>query len=152
MTAPGGVAPHIRPARMADAGAIAELATQLGYPAGREEVMGRLAGLAEHAGDEGVFVAELPGQGVVGWIHVSLLRHLESQPYAEIVGLVVRDGARRAGVGARLVAAAREWARDHGLTRLDVRSNVVRADAHRFYVREGFREVKRQAVLTLEVR
>jgi len=108
----------------------------------------RLAGLGA---DDGVFVASDEALGVVGWIHVSLLRHLESDPYAEIVGLVVREGARGAGVGAGLVDAARAWARERGLTRLDVRSNVVREDAHRFYVREGFREVKRQAVLTLRL-
>ena len=143
---------HLRPARMADAGAIAGLATQLGYPATREDVTCRIAGLAEHVGDEGVFLAEHLPHGVVGWIHVSLLRHLESEPYAEIVGLVVDASSRGHGVGAALVGAARSWARDRGLARLDVRTNVVREDAHRFYVREGFVLVKRQAVMTLDLR
>jgi GNAT superfamily N-acetyltransferase len=142
---------HLRPARMTDAGAIAGLSSQLGYPATREEVMRRLAALAEHVGDEGVFVAELLPHGVVGWIHVSLLRHLESEPYAEIVGLIVDETARGAGVGVRLVAQARGWAVERGLARLDVRSNVVREDAHRFYAREGFVHVKEQAVMTLDL-
>jgi GNAT superfamily N-acetyltransferase len=149
---PTGGAPHLRPARLGDASAIAELSTQLGYPSTGEEVIRRLAGLAEHGGDEGVLVAELPSRGVVGWIHVSLLRHLESELYAEIVGLVVHEKARGLGVGAALVAAARTWALDRGLSRLDVRTNVVREDAHRFYEREGFRAVKQQSVMTLAIR
>ena len=142
---------HVRPARVSDAGAIAELATELGYPSGREEAVRRIAGLAEHARDHGVYVAESDPRGIVGWIHVTILRHLESDPYAEIVGLVVREGARGEGIGARLVREARDWALERGLKRLDVRSNVVREDAHRFYEREGFRLVKRQAVMTLDL-
>jgi len=140
----------VRPAVAEDAAALAELATLLGYPAGAIELARRLAGLGA-SNDDGVFVASDDALGVVGWIHVSLLRHLESDPYAEIVGLVVGEGARGAGVGAGLVDAARGWARERGLTRIDVRSNVVREDAHRFYVREGFREVKRQVVMTLRL-
>ena len=149
---PPGTGPHLRPARLGDASAIAELSRQLGYPATGEEVVRRLAGLAEHAGDDGVLVAEIASRGVVGWIHVSVLRHLESEPYAEIVGLVVHEESRGQGVGAALVAAARTWALDRGLARLDVRTNVVREDAYRFYEREGFRTVKKQAVMTLMIR
>lgn len=41
---------------------------------------------------------------------------------------------------------AQDWARGQGMTRLRVRSNVIRGRAHRFYLRLGFERVKSQAV------
>jgi len=61
-------------------------------------------------------------------------------------GTTVLDAARSLGVGARLLAAAEAWSRDAGFARMRVRSNVVRERAHRFYVREGYVERKRQVV------
>jgi GNAT superfamily N-acetyltransferase len=48
------------------------------------------------------------------------------------------DPQRRSqGVGAALLAAAQGWARDAGATHLELDSGLARADAHRFYEREG---------------
>ncbi|HXH05932.1 MAG TPA: GNAT family N-acetyltransferase, partial [Vicinamibacterales bacterium] len=46
--------------------------------------------------------------------------------------------------GAALVRAVERWAAARGLPRLRLRSNVVRAAAHRFYLRQGFGIVKTQ--------
>jgi GNAT superfamily N-acetyltransferase len=47
------------------------------------------------------------------------------------------DPARRSeGVGAALLAEARDWARAQGATHLKLDSGVAREDAHRFYERE----------------
>ena len=56
------------------------------------------------------------------------------------------DGSRGVGVGAQLLHAAEQWAAKNGFGRMRVRSNVVRERAHRFYLREGYRERKRQVV------
>jgi hypothetical protein len=45
-----------------------------------------------------------------------------------------------------LLAAAEAWAREQGFASMRVRSNVLRERAHRFYLREGYLEKKRQAV------
>jgi GNAT superfamily N-acetyltransferase len=48
------------------------------------------------------------------------------------------DPERRSqGVGAALLSAAREWAAGAGATHLELDSGLARADAHRFYEREG---------------
>jgi GNAT superfamily N-acetyltransferase len=48
------------------------------------------------------------------------------------------DPERRSqGVGSALLSAAREWARRAGATHLELDSGLGRADAHRFYKREG---------------
>jgi GNAT superfamily N-acetyltransferase len=93
-------------------------------------------------------VAEAAGE-VAGWLHAATALRLESPPYAEIGGLVVEERRRGQGIGERLVRAAIGWAGERGYAELRVRSNVVRADAHRFYRRLGFASVKTQAVFAL---
>lgn len=135
-----------RPATLADASALADLATQLGYPSSAGEMERRLAAALPGA-DEAVLVAEENGV-VIGWIHVLSTRSLVAGPEAEIHGLVVDAGRRGRGVGARLLEAAERWASEKGLGSVRVRTNVVREDAYRFYVRAGYRVSKRQAVFT----
>ena len=57
---------------------------------------------------------------------------------AELETLVVASAERGAGIGSRLVAAARSWARGHGAERMTVGVAHANADALRFYRREGF--------------
>ncbi len=51
--------------------------------------------------------------------------------------LVVTSIHRGRGIGKALLDAATEWGRAHGCTHLELNSGVGRADAHRFYLREG---------------
>ena len=136
---------NIRAATATDAAALAELCTQLGYPAQPGEAAERLAALGPANSVNIVLVAEDAG-AVLGWIHVCGIRFFQSPPFAEIGGLVVDEASRGRGVGKLLVEAAAGWAAEQGYGKLRVRSNVVREDAHRFYEREGFQRVKTQAV------
>ena len=75
------------------------------------------------------------------------VRHLlESDPCAEICGLVVEEAHRGHGVGTELLEAVEDWARSQGRDGIRVRSNVLREDAHRFYEGRGYRCSKRQVV------
>jgi len=56
---------------------------------------------------------------------------------AWVEDLAVHSEHRSRGVGSRLLAAARDWARERGATHLELASALVRTDAHRFYEREG---------------
>ncbi|HKV10405.1 MAG TPA: GNAT family N-acetyltransferase [Thermoanaerobaculia bacterium] len=136
-----------RPARPSDAAAIAVLATQLGYPSGPEESERRLRALAERS-DHAVLVAEADDGAVVAWCHVGGALPVETDPFAEILGLVVDESRRGQGIGERLVEAAADWAAGHGYRTLRVRSNVVRERTHRFYERLGFARVKSQVVFS----
>jgi GNAT superfamily N-acetyltransferase len=72
--------------------------------------------------------------GVAGWrlvANTSTLRKL----YVD--DLVTTASARSRGVGAALVRELTDRARAHGCTVIDLDSGVQRADAHRFYFREG---------------
>ncbi len=133
---------RIRRARAADAAAIAELSTTLGYPADAAAMHERLDRV--HAREDSiVFVAESAG-AVVGWIHATQQELLESGARCEILGLVVDGHHRRHGAGRALVDAAERWAMERGLARMTVRSNVVRTESHPFYERLGYERVKTQ--------
>jgi GNAT superfamily N-acetyltransferase len=51
--------------------------------------------------------------------------------------LVVDPERRSHGIGKALLDAAKEWARERGASHLELDSGDARADAHRFYEREG---------------
>src|SRR5512143_2056559 len=76
---------QLREIALADAAVVAELSGELGYPASPEVMQQRIASLSP---DHVVYVACLAGE-VAGWIDVSVTHHLQSEPRAEIGGLVV---------------------------------------------------------------
>ncbi len=143
---------QMREAVAADVPALAALAGELGYPSSEGEVGERLRRLLAHSDLHAVFVAEGEAAGeAAGWIHVFAAHRLESEPFAEIGGLVVGAASRGGGLGEALVGRAEAWARERGLAHLRVRSNVVRERAHRFYERLGFERLKSQVVLAKEL-
>jgi GNAT superfamily N-acetyltransferase len=135
----------IRQAESRDAARIADLATQLGYPSTTAEAAARLAALPQD-GTHGVYVAEDDQGVVVGWVHVFRYTILEHDAVAEVAGMVVDAGCRRGGIGKKLMAAAENWARERGLSRVLVRSNIIRHDAHVFYEGIGYTRLKTQIV------
>jgi predicted N-acetyltransferase YhbS len=128
-----------------DAAAVAELSGQLGYEASATEAAERIAVLLACAESQVAFVACL-GDEVVGWIEASIVHHLQSPAHSMIGGLVVKDGVRGLGVGNRLCAEVEDWSRSKGMGVIRVTSRSTREGAHRFYLREGYRQTKTSAV------
>ena len=126
-----------------DAGAVADLTSQLGYPSGESDIRRRYDHIRNRE-DATLFVALDTSLAIIGWIHVQGTYLLEADPRAEIWGLVVAESARRSGVGRVLVKAAEEWAAAKGFGVIAVRSNLLRVEAHAFYERLGFEAVKNQ--------
>ena len=135
--------PLIRVATAADAPQLAALCGQLGYPTTERQARERLVLLADP--ERTLLVTERGGR-LAGFIDVHVQRVVESEPYGEVGGLVVADGARGAGVGAALLAAAAAWSRERGLERLWIRANLARVGPHEFYEHVGCRHVKDQRV------
>ena len=129
-----------------DAAAAAKLSGELGYPVSTDAMMQRIECLSKLPGHV-VYVACVAG-AVVGWIDVSAVHHLQSEAHAEIGGLVILSELRSGGIGQRLVAQAEQWALERGLKSMAVRSQIARAGAHRFYLREGYTRTKTSAVFT----
>lgn len=133
----------IRAPEPRDYARMAELTGQLGYKSNASEIERRMAGMLGSK-DHAVFVAETGDGGVAGWIAVFIYRCIESNPRAEISGLVVDEQARSLGIGRRLLERAERWAQEKGCEAVGLRSNVIRERAHTFYERLGYEHIKTQ--------
>ena len=127
-----------------DAEAAADLSGQLGYSCRAHDLRERIEELSR-AADRVAFAAVIGGQ-IVGWIDAAMERHLQSPASAVIGGLVVHEHSRGMGIGKRLCLEVEEWARSRSVPLVRVRSQLKREDAHRFYLRDGYRKVKTSLV------
>ena len=143
----------LRDAILQDAGAVARLSAELGYPTTESAVRSRLASIANDGefARHVVLVADVNAE-VVGWIEVVIETTVVSDAQAEILGMVVDGRHRGKGVGSMLLSRAEEWARERGVRRIRVRSNVVRERTHEFYLERGNTETKRQVVFQKDLR
>ncbi|MEM7745451.1 MAG: GNAT family N-acetyltransferase [Pseudomonadota bacterium] len=84
-------------------------------------------------------VAEMADQ-IVGCLQVTIIHGLSraGATRAQIEGVRVAASARGAGIGDALMQAAVDRARAEGASLVQLTSDKVRTDAHRFYERLGF--------------
>lgn len=141
---------RVRRAARADLAQLPELCRQLGYPSTEAEVLGRFEKL-EASPEHVLFVAEDAGGRIVGFVDVFVLRTIESEPRAEIAGLVVDERQRSRGVGEMLMERVEAWAKERECGVVSLRSNVLREGAHRFYERLGYKCVKTQKAFRKEL-
>ena len=86
-------------------------------------------------GERALLVAE-DAQGIVGTVQL-VLDQPENQPHrAEVSKMLVHRRARRRGVGALLMQAVEQLARDHGKTLLVL--DTSSPEAERLYARQGW--------------
>ena len=83
---------------------------------------------------------------MIGWLHAFICPPLMAGREVEIGGLVVDEAQRRLGIGRSLMAEAERWAGTRDCTAIRLRSNTVRTEAHIFYKRRGYEELKTQHV------
>ncbi len=125
----------------ADAEAVASLSGQLGYPVSDAQARDRFLRIAATVGNA-LFVAENARQIVVGWVHVHVMDRLEVERYADIGGIVVDAAYRGGGIGRALMHSAEKWAADAGYDRLKLSSGALRIEAHAFYERIGYSNIR----------
>ncbi|SFB85685.1 GNAT family N-acetyltransferase [Ruminococcus albus] len=136
----------IREVRPEDAEDIAEISREdLGYPCDAEMVRANISGL--DSSREAVFVAEMNGRAV-GYIHVEEYKVLYCEKMVNYLGLAVSGKCRRLGIGAALIKAAEEWAKERGITLVRLNSGSTRIGAHEFYKRQGYNGDKMQVHFT----
>lgn len=128
-----------------DSPAIHRLNLQLGYQPNLEHIETQIKAIAKKA-DDHIFVFVDNGT-VLGYVHATHMMRLTSEPFWEIVALVVDAKKRRKGIGQQLVTHLLQTIGSE--TRVRVRCNSKRLGAHAFYERLGFILNKEQKVFML---
>ena len=141
--------PAVRRATPADAETVARLCGQLGYAASAAEAAERLRTIDSHPG-HAVLVAE-SGGAVVAWIDLHIEHSIAAGKTVQVAGLVVDENHRGSGVGRLLMRHAEEWARCNGCSSVRLRSNIIRAQAHEFYEKLGYKVTKTQKAFAKEL-
>ncbi len=136
----------IRAIEADDVPALANLLGQLGYLISLKELTQRVY-LISH-GKESTLLVATNDDTIVGCVQAMIDRRLAEGSYGEVVSLVVDEAERGQGIGKKLVKAAEAWVMSKGYNRMRVRSNAKRDNAHRFFKRFGFTEIKSQKIFT----
>jgi N-acetylglutamate synthase-like GNAT family acetyltransferase len=124
---------------------IRELLKELGYDVDGRTLSRRIAAIRDQGGE--VIVASINGLAV-GCVNTIIDIRLAEGLTGEIVSLVVSAMHRGEGIGKGLVSHAEAWLKTKGCNRIRVRANAVRKEAHRFYLKLGFKEIKTQKIFT----
>jgi len=138
---------NVRSVSVEDAQAVNQLSQQLGYSislTGTVVNIRQLLSSKEHC----CFVA-VHDLTVIGWVHGFIAYRIESNPFAEIGGLVVDENFRGKGIGKTLADRVKEWSLEQGIAALRLRCNVKRKEAHVFYNKVGFEVTKEQKVFEM---
>ena len=126
----------LRPATLSDAGRIAALFTDEGYPAAQSTIVARIDRFNAASGT--VIVAEDAGE-ILGFVAVHVMPRFEhDDTIARVLALVVDPGARGRGVGHDLMAAADRVAREGGAAFIEVTAAHHRPEARHLYESMGY--------------
>jgi aminoglycoside 6'-N-acetyltransferase I len=91
---------------------------ELSVDENREELIAALSGKTPGTMPLSILVAELGDGNLAGFLEVGLRSHADGCdtriPVGFVEGWYVSESYRRKGVGAKLLAAAEDWARGHG--------------------------------------
>ena len=127
----------------ADAVAVVELATELGYPSEAETIRARI----EKIGDSDLLLVAVTAEDKpIAFVQAHRVCIIEAGFRVEILGLVVSAKTRRSGIGKSLIAEVERWAASIDAQAVVVRSNTQRTESHIFYPALGYEQIKTQAV------
>ncbi|MBI3125939.1 MAG: GNAT family N-acetyltransferase [Ignavibacteriales bacterium] len=123
---------------------VSQLLGQLGYNVGSDELPNRVENIREN--DKGVVFLALEEEKVLGCIHTMVVSRLAEGTCGEVVSLVVDESARGKGIGKFLLGESINWLKERGQTKVRIRCNAIRDEAHKFYSHLGYTEKKSQKV------
>lgn len=136
----------IRKAALKDSGQLVLLNEQLGYKITEEKLRDSLCELLENP-DYEIYVAEQTQSGLLlGFVFAYAFKSIFQDYAYEVLGLVVHEKYRSKNIGVLLLAEIERIAFSKGINCIIVRSKVIRDNAHKFYIREGYSINKTQHV------
>jgi GNAT superfamily N-acetyltransferase len=128
----------VRVATRADGDRLPPLFDALAHPATVSQLRVRLARLCSDPVYEAWVAADQTGL-LVAFAAGHLFFPVEDDtPAAQLIALVAASTARGQGVGTMLVRRFESWAVQNGATRAVLTSSLERADAHAFYLGQGY--------------
>ena len=134
---------EVKLAVMADAEAICILnRDELGYDYQLEKTKEKLLNLLSSKTDK-IFAAAVGGR-VIGYIHASDYDVIYAPHMKNIMGIAVAEEYRHNGIGASLIQAIEDWAKETGACGVRLCSGESRTGAHGFYRHCGYSCDKRQ--------
>ena len=89
-----------------------------------------------------VYVATLEDEYVIGWTHTHICDSIVIPTPAILLGLVVDKDYRHNGIGRILMQQIEQWASLAGCEGVLLRSNIKRQEAHLFYEKIGYTNIK----------
>ena len=144
MAPPAASAIAVRQATAADAPAIADLAVELGYQVGADDVRQRLTALPTTH----IVLVATDREQVVGWLHAFHGLSVLHGERVEIAGLAVAGDHQGQGVGTVLLSQLERWAPARGVPTIRLLSGSERTAAHQFYRQRGYRHLESEQAFT----
>lgn len=123
-------------------GQLKGLMEELGYELKTSQIVQNIQEIRSRGGE--VFVAKI-NNIVVGCVCAIIDVRLAAGINGEIVSLVVSEQHRGSGIGKELVELAESWLKQR-VARIRVRANLIRSEAHEFYLKAGYQELKTQKI------
>ena len=131
----------IRQAEIKDVERIASLSEQLEYSVTNQQIEQRLTKIKNND-THIVYVATLEDEYVIAWAHAHICDSIVIPIPGIILGLVVDKDYRHSGIGRFLMQKIEQWASLAGCNSVLLRSNIKRKDAHLFYEKIGYTNIK----------
>jgi GNAT superfamily N-acetyltransferase len=131
----------IKRAEIKDAERIVTLGEQLGYSLTIKQVKQRFEKIQNNDAHI-IYVASLSNDHVVGWAHAYICDLLIMPTQAMLLGLVVDQDYHHQGIGRYLMQQIEAWAALAGCEEVMLHSNIKRKEAHLFYEKIGYTNIK----------
>ncbi len=138
----------IRRAKLGDEVSLMQLAAQMGYPITAVEAKERLKDILRQKG-EILLVADVYGQAI-GYVLGTTIIEINTPKTLRLGGMVVNENYRQWGIGRMLMKGLEKWAKKEKFEIILVPTNVKRKNAHKFYEKIGYQNIKTQYVYEKE--
>lgn len=138
----------IRRAKLGDEMSLMQLAAQMGYPITAVEAKERLKDILRQKG-EILLVADVYGQAI-GYVLGTTIIEINTPKTLRLGGMVVNENYRQWGIGRMLMKGLENWAKKENFKIILVPTNIKRKNAHKFYEKTGYKNIKTQYIYEKE--
>jgi aminoglycoside 6'-N-acetyltransferase I len=144
----------IRPLAESDLGEWLRLRQLLWDQTSEDDHKDEMVGIIEHAESQFVAVADTGAGHLAGFLEASIRSHVEdcdTENVGYLEGWYVDESHRQKGIGAGLVRAAEEWARNKGCTEMASDAEIGNPVSIEAHAKLGYTETSRLVHLRKEL-